>query len=279
MKDIRSPQWIEIEKALKADMEYKERIQEGRILSYIDARQVMDRLDMVVGPENWKDEYALISVEPVVVECKLTILGVTKSDVGYSEPSSSEPYKSAYSDALKRAAVKFGIGRFLYKKQNLENTPTLGKKDERSESTSKAIDERSSYSKAIDERSSYSGAIDERSSYNGAIDADSESAGAIDADSLSSSEAIDADSDRKTSNGSLQLKLPSGKLKLIIALIQNTKMTEHEVVEALKSYSKGKLNSISQIKEKEDLEGFYQFLKKSIEDRRKNLVQNPYTGG
>ncbi|MCA1572759.1 MAG: hypothetical protein LC798_21195 [Chloroflexi bacterium] len=44
--------------------------------------------------------------------CRVTVNGVTRSDVGM--PSSQEPIKGAYSDALKRAAVHFGIGRELY---------------------------------------------------------------------------------------------------------------------------------------------------------------------
>ena len=29
----------------------------ARVLCYVDARAVMDRLDSVVGPENWQDSY------------------------------------------------------------------------------------------------------------------------------------------------------------------------------------------------------------------------------
>ena len=46
------------------------------------------------------------------VQCALTANGVTRTDVGV--PSNTEGLKGAYSDALKRAAVKHGIGRELY---------------------------------------------------------------------------------------------------------------------------------------------------------------------
>jgi len=82
-------------------------------LPYVDARTILDRLDEAVGPENWHDEYQIISENKVI--CKLTILGITKSDAGESSSEEKEPLKSAVSDALKRAAVKFGIGRYLYK--------------------------------------------------------------------------------------------------------------------------------------------------------------------
>lgn len=84
-------------------------------VAYIDARCVMDRLDEVVGPENWSDSYNVLGDQTgsfgkeVVVECRLTVLGVTKCDVGVGEDG-----KSAYSDAFKRAGVKCGIGRYLY---------------------------------------------------------------------------------------------------------------------------------------------------------------------
>ncbi|EKE02358.1 MAG: hypothetical protein ACD_20C00398G0011 [uncultured bacterium] len=81
-------------------------------LAYVDARNILDRLDEVIGIENWQDEYEVISPKQVV--CKLTINGITKSDAGEAMDE-KEPLKSAVSDALKRAAVKFGIGRYLYR--------------------------------------------------------------------------------------------------------------------------------------------------------------------
>ena len=80
------------------------------ILAYIDARDVMDRLDEVVGVGGWQDSYKVLNDDSV--ECTLTILGVSKVDVG--ERTNFADMKGGYSDAFKRAAVKFGIGRFLY---------------------------------------------------------------------------------------------------------------------------------------------------------------------
>lgn len=114
--------WRKIGEQLRAPMPSKQRRGRGGMaFSYIDARQVMDRLDTVVGPGNWSDHY--FAHANGAVECTLTIFGVSKSDVGYSnnpdaEPEDPqfehEPLKAAYSDAFKRAAVKFGVGRFLY---------------------------------------------------------------------------------------------------------------------------------------------------------------------
>lgn len=82
-------------------------------LAYIDARDVMDRLDTVCAPENWQDRYEFHGARTV---CYLSIrIGaewITKAD-GAGD-SDVEAEKGAISDALKRAAVKWGIGRYLY---------------------------------------------------------------------------------------------------------------------------------------------------------------------
>lgn len=100
-------------------------------LAYIDARAVMDRLDRVVGPENWQDSYEVIPT-PVteydrnsrekytshkgVVICSISIKyndeWITKQDS--AEFTTFESVKGGFSDAFKRAAVKFGVGRYLY---------------------------------------------------------------------------------------------------------------------------------------------------------------------
>lgn len=86
----------------------------GSVVAYIDARDVMKLLDEVVGPENWKDEYAVLASGDV--KCRLSIkVGddwIGKEDVG--SQSDMEAEKGAFSDAFKRAGVKWGVGRFLY---------------------------------------------------------------------------------------------------------------------------------------------------------------------
>ena len=88
-------------------------------LVYVDARVIQDRLDEVLGVAGWQDEYECLPDGSVV--CKLRLrLGaewITKSDVGgpSEQPDEGDRRKAAFSDALKRAAVKFGIGRYLYR--------------------------------------------------------------------------------------------------------------------------------------------------------------------
>lgn len=90
-------------------------------LAYIDARLVMDRLDDVVGWDNWQDEYTLLKDDGTSVLCTLRVRingeWITKTDIGgiSEQPDEGDRNKAAISDALKRAAVKFGIGRYLYR--------------------------------------------------------------------------------------------------------------------------------------------------------------------
>jgi hypothetical protein len=88
-------------------------------MAYIDARLIQDRLDDVLGPENWEDAYDLLPDGSVMCKLRLKLGGdwITKIDVGSpsEQPDSGDRLKAAFSDALKRAAVKFGIGRYLYR--------------------------------------------------------------------------------------------------------------------------------------------------------------------
>jgi len=87
---------------------------------YVDARVIQDRLDDVLGVMNWQDSYETLS-DGVTVLCRLRVrVGgewVTKEDVGgpSEQPDEGDRRKAAFSDALKRAAVKFGLGRYLYR--------------------------------------------------------------------------------------------------------------------------------------------------------------------
>ncbi|MCR4340279.1 MAG: Rad52/Rad22 family DNA repair protein [Gemmatimonadaceae bacterium] len=94
----------------------------GLVTYYVDSRLVVARLNAVVGADSWEDEYCLLcegALAPGVgipVQCSLTVLGVTKVDVGQIAPGAPDDkaWKSAYSDAFKRAAVKFEVAAYLY---------------------------------------------------------------------------------------------------------------------------------------------------------------------
>jgi hypothetical protein len=88
-------------------------------VAYIDARVVMERLDEVLGPENWQTEYEVLDSGTCV--CKLSIRlpsgeWIHKADAGgeSDQEDAGDRRKASFSDSLKRAAVQFGVGRHLY---------------------------------------------------------------------------------------------------------------------------------------------------------------------
>jgi hypothetical protein len=88
------------------------------MLAYVDARYVMDKLDESVGKDNWSDSYSIIGK---VMFCSIEVKWpdgsiTTKSDCGMESEVDAE--KGQASDAFKRAAVKYGIGRDLYSMKN-----------------------------------------------------------------------------------------------------------------------------------------------------------------
>lgn len=77
----------------------------GLIVGYIDARLATERLNLVC-PHLWSDDYT--SAGDGLLMCLLTVDGITRRDVGQGKG------KALFSDAFKRAAVKFGVGVSLY---------------------------------------------------------------------------------------------------------------------------------------------------------------------
>ncbi len=87
-------------------------------VAYIDARDVENRLDETVGIDGWKDDFAVLADGNVVCTLSLRVNGewVSKTDVGgeSDQKDDGDRKKAAFSDAFKRAAVKWGVGRYLY---------------------------------------------------------------------------------------------------------------------------------------------------------------------
>ncbi len=114
-------EYPELFAALMAEFESFElrtRPQGGRQLTYVTARAVMNRLDSVVGPENWYPEYTETKAG---MKCRLWIRLPNgewkyKEDgggfAGMAESDNNE--KSAFSDSFKRAGAAWGIARYLY---------------------------------------------------------------------------------------------------------------------------------------------------------------------
>ncbi len=85
----------------------------GMALAYCDSRDVQDRLDEVCGPEGWQCRYALLGKTTICeIGIKIGDEWVWKADGAGDTDFEAE--KGALSDAFKRSAVKWGIGRYLY---------------------------------------------------------------------------------------------------------------------------------------------------------------------
>jgi len=89
----------------------------GIALAYVDARLVQDRLHEVLGLDGWQCRH---EAQDGKVVCHLGLrIGDQLSDewIWRSNGAGDTAYegeKGAMSDAFKRAAVMFGVGRYLY---------------------------------------------------------------------------------------------------------------------------------------------------------------------
>jgi hypothetical protein len=81
-------------------------------LAYADWRAYADRLDAVVGPENWSIRLVPWGDHRLIAE--LTIFGITKAATGEGNPHDENAGTIAEAQAKKRACAEFGLGRYFY---------------------------------------------------------------------------------------------------------------------------------------------------------------------
>jgi hypothetical protein len=101
-----------------------EQQKQGIAVPYLNARAIADRLDAVVGQNRWKDSYTPwhdCVVNKKTKASQLCTISIYDEELGQwiektdgAEDSDIEPVKGGLSDAFKRAAVKWNIGRYLY---------------------------------------------------------------------------------------------------------------------------------------------------------------------
>lgn len=98
----------------------------GQVAAYVDSRAIQYRLDSVLGRENWKNEFVTVqgtNNDTTSHICTLSIYysergeWISKSDGAGS--TDIEPVKGGLSNAFKRAASMWGIGRYLYGLKNI----------------------------------------------------------------------------------------------------------------------------------------------------------------
>jgi len=113
------------------DIEWKPSGIRGKF-AYVEDRRYMERLDEVVGPENWHTDLVIGEREGYVhVMCTLTVLGTSKSSTGEAallmgSKSNPNALTTAEAQAFKRACTRFGIGRYLYDlPKNVQETSQL----------------------------------------------------------------------------------------------------------------------------------------------------------
>lgn len=90
----------------------------GIALAYVTNRAIQNRLDEVFGPFGWRNEFREWKSNSQLCGISVKVEGewITKWDG--ADDSNMEAVKGGLSDAMKRAAYQWGIGRYLY---NLEN--------------------------------------------------------------------------------------------------------------------------------------------------------------
>ncbi|GAB3644954.1 Rad52/Rad22 family DNA repair protein [Ramlibacter alkalitolerans] len=85
----------------------------GQALPYLTHSAVADRLDEVVGPGNWECEYRTGPAGGVICRLGLLVGGRWVHKENGADNTEFESVKGGLSGAFKRAAVMWGIGRYL----------------------------------------------------------------------------------------------------------------------------------------------------------------------
>lgn len=85
------------------------------VLAYVTNRAIQSRLDSVMGVDGWQNTFEKAPDGGVMcgISCKFGSEWVTKYDAAPN--TDVEAVKGGISNAMKRAAVQWGIGRYLYK--------------------------------------------------------------------------------------------------------------------------------------------------------------------
>ena len=85
----------------------------GLALAYVTSRAIMDRLDSVLGPTEWQNEVKVCD-DGVIATLTIRVGGEWIMRQDGAQFTNIEAFKGGISDALKRVAVLYGIGRYLY---------------------------------------------------------------------------------------------------------------------------------------------------------------------
>lgn len=84
-------------------------------LAYLDARDVMDRLDAVCTPGGWRNSVTETPRGRLIATIEIRVGDEWIGKTDGAGDTAVEGEKGGISDSLKRAAVLWGIGRYLYR--------------------------------------------------------------------------------------------------------------------------------------------------------------------
>lgn len=91
------------------------------VLAYVTNRAIMERLDDVFGIGGWQNEYQFMPDGGVVCGIKARVSIKDNQDTEWitkydgADKTAIEATKGGLSNAMKRAGVQWGIGRYLYR--------------------------------------------------------------------------------------------------------------------------------------------------------------------
>lgn len=85
------------------------------VLAYVTNRAIMERLDEVFGIEGWENAYQFMPDGGIVCGITGILDGVERTKWDGADKTNIEATKGGLSNAMKRAGVQWGIGRYLYK--------------------------------------------------------------------------------------------------------------------------------------------------------------------
>ncbi len=98
----------------------------GQVAAFIDSRAIQKRLDTVLGRENWQNHLCTVPGKDnagTAHICEISIYYASRGEwIRKSDGAGStdiEPIKGGLSNAFKRAASMWGIGRYLYALKNI----------------------------------------------------------------------------------------------------------------------------------------------------------------
>ncbi|MCI0338627.1 MAG: RAD52 family DNA repair protein [Acidobacteria bacterium] len=125
---------------------WRDRNGKTHFVDYVEWHTVADLLDKLVPKWSHRVRRIIQIGQFVAATASITINGVTREGIGTGSADSETGIKKAEHDALKRAAVKFGIARDLYREED-----KVGERSNRSDREARATFPSNPIAQTVDE--------------------------------------------------------------------------------------------------------------------------------